>query len=1299
MNHKRRRVDEARGEAGRSEEKNGREERGRGRVRIAGSGGEGAPNRGSQKLQIGLASWNIMKRNGAADVLGFLERSGVEVAGLQEAENLDEGEVLRKGWSIRRSANKKAGVVWRRSLDRVFERTESKDSAVGVVLGQWAFLSSYPTNSWGPLEDYKRDLLEVRQLGEDLRRAGARANVLAIDGQIELDYGLPEGVTGADPEGGSGHGPIAGGGDGTYEERQFLLWETVVAIRGKCTNMVEGEREPTFRGRGVGQGQARILDYLVVDRRWSCRTTVRWEETGLSDHAAVIGLATPEGGLWRAKPWLGRSLVGWEPTDFQNERRYRIIAHQAARKLEENPAEPFMLDAMAEALVKAAESVEFTTKQKKNFAVAKPAELRQAEAGLRTCWGQELSARKREVRNLRRKYKANKLKAETEHRGSKGSARIQTVNCQGIATESRAAWKEELEKFSRRKFCREGATVSHARLLEVWKQRAEGEREVPEITTALMLEARARMKMGKSGGLRRLVAEQIRKLPWRAIQMLRSAFQTRLNTGEDMAPSWKELVVVLIPKANGPTCELGKCRAICMIEVLNKWYMAVLTLMAKEQTDAHNNKRGEEKSRLPQYGYQEGMMVDDIVGSLLGFLRTGSCWGKELEVHCAVLDVCQAFDHLTLELCSEALEHGGVSAKVTWAILRELQGNRCAARFQEVEAEGPCDFNRSIRTGGKESTGLWTLFVELWMGDLEERWARQEWGLTVQGGGLGREDGAQRTVQLFIWADNIIFVSGSKKNLALMLQDATQELGRRGMRWKESDMSYVTTARETVGAGEEERGRGEGESSDLVLRFGLEEMRIKRKQEIMCLGSLVTEDGCSKKLLGFRIRQAWKAYMADKKYFNCRGIGTKRKMERYAQRIQPVMAFGLGHGVWGLEMYHKLRGVEGRMLAGILNRKKGNTEEWPAFWRRVYREARVKFKEEGHTAIEERVLKLIWMRGNRASLVVGSDTAPALQQTVVSLRHGNSEWERMRTESIYALDPSRKEPQGKRRKTGRPRRNWDWVWSEGIAQRWWEIGGIDRTWPTFRRRALELLGMVLEEDRGDTRLDSGGRGRGRGGGEKEEGGDQEQRRETRKAHNREREPKWDFEGAKKSGKALVFLEGDNKLVTGWTRGDAPVYHKPYRKRVARLQNTLQRWHEMGLMPPAEGEDLIRHIFREDNTRADALVKGAKKYGGRGKWFQGNLQGQQIVAYRGQFDGGKDQNAVGVGWVLEGATTDNAGSYYWVSLAYGCRRLSPTTTVVEAELVGLEELMGALDSLLVKGYIVYGTDGEVTHWRG
>ena len=155
------------------------------------------------------------------------------------------------------------------------------------------------------------------------------------------------------------------------------------------------------------------------------------------------------------------------------------------------------------------------------------------------------------------------------------------------------------------------------------------------------------------------MAEQIRKLPWRVIQMLRSAFQTRLNTGEDMAPSWKELVVVLIPKANGPTCELGKCRAICMIEVLNKWYMAVLTLMAKEQTDAQNNKRGEEKSRLPQYGYQEGMMVDDIVGSLLGFLRTGNCWGKELEVHCAVLDVCQAFDHLSLELCSEALEQGG----------------------------------------------------------------------------------------------------------------------------------------------------------------------------------------------------------------------------------------------------------------------------------------------------------------------------------------------------------------------------------------------------------------------------------------------------------------------------------------------------------------------------------------------------------------------------------------------------------------------------------------------------------------
>ena len=147
----------------------------------------------------------------------------------------------------------------------------------------------------------------------------------------------------------------------------------------------------------------------------------------------------------------------------------------------------------------------------------------------------------------------------------------------------------------------------------------------------------------------------------------------------------------------------------------------------------------------------------------------------------------------------------------------------------------------------------------------------------------------------------------------------------------------------------------------------------------------------------------------------------------------------------------------------------------------------------------------------------------------------------------------------------------------------------------------------------------------------------------------------------------------------------------YSIRCERVANCLHAaWRFDCIAIRTADADWFRHVYRELNGTADALVNQAMNTKTSLVYCCEALD--SLPPYlRGCFDGGKrpDEELSACGWQVDAAwqCCDN-GQPVWEQLAYGSVQLTPETTVVDAELQGLEQVVAALCSLALTGHIKF-----------
>ena len=140
-----------------------------------------------------------------------------------------------------------------------------------------------------------------------------------------------------------------------------------------------------------------------------------------------------------------------------------------------------------------------------------------------------------------------------------------------------------------------------------------------------------------------------------------------------------------------------------------------------------------------------------------------STWGKEATVHLACMDVYKAFDHLTVQEAVSCMERRGHHPSMCVAVARELEDNQCEAIFEGVKTEELVDFDKFIRTGGKEGTVLWNYSAQDVLAPLAEKWTEEGKGIPM----LRIGEGSKKLVNHMLWADNYFLLANRKAEQAI----------------------------------------------------------------------------------------------------------------------------------------------------------------------------------------------------------------------------------------------------------------------------------------------------------------------------------------------------------------------------------------------------------------------------------------------------------------------------------------------------------------------------------------------------
>ena len=386
-------------------------------------------------------------------------------------------------------------------------------------------------------------------------------------------------------------------------------------------------------------------------------------------------------------------------------------------------------------------------------------------------------------------------------------------------------------------------------------------------------------------------------------------------------------IIVRIPKKKVIDKLEGQTRSICVQSVLAKWYCGCFAILLEMEL-RNVEKRDKTWDEVHTVGFEEGRSATEIYTAIRLMAAAAREWGPELGVITCSLDVKQAFDNLSPENLSLVMKDmKNCSCAGAEAILREQIGGKCDICFQETRISWR-PFDKSTKQGGKESPCLFNLMMRNVFRVSQDEWKRMRMGVKIRNS-IGRQE--EDRISHMIFADNFCLFAESKEQIIKMIEDATEELKKKGLDWKEEEMQLMS------------RGFCE-EIGDIHLENGGKKYVIKEVTTMQAMGALISEEADSMSALN----KADKALWMDMIFYKNNGIAEGRKHKRYREVVQSCILHSCESWSWNKEMVDTLHGWESRNLDLMSSRRWAQTGlslEW--FWANQIRKARRRFADGG----------------------------------------------------------------------------------------------------------------------------------------------------------------------------------------------------------------------------------------------------------------------------------------------------------------------------------------------------------------
>ena len=342
----------------------------------------------------------------------------------------------------------------------------------------------------------------------------------------------------------------------------------------------------------------------------------------------------------------------------------------------------------------------------------------------------------------------------------------------------RGKWGNHLGAYLRTLYSttQEEVEAIHTQLTRIHRKATQHSHEplecVPNELRDLVRGLPARKAAGPDG----IPSQLLKALHFKQICELATLF-THLANHLDYRPGerpeiWNSTLAILLPKESGAST-LDRHRAISLMCQLQKLYSKWLLAMMTWRLDPCISEN--------QAGFRRQRQASEIMQVVSKLIELAAEWKQHLTL--VRLDMRKAFDRLKQSAILDMLAESPLPAKVAFNAAREMIGAKMFPCLYGCAPEEPVPLEQGTKQGAPESGLYFVATLQRALQPLAQEWDRRGEGCPLQ----------DTLLTHLIFADDLILVGPSPRQVAKMLHETEAHLSPVGLQLNPDKTAYLTT--------------------------------------------------------------------------------------------------------------------------------------------------------------------------------------------------------------------------------------------------------------------------------------------------------------------------------------------------------------------------------------------------------------------------------------------------------------------------------------------------------------------------
>jgi hypothetical protein len=387
------------------------------------------------------------------------------------------------------------------------------------------------------------------------------------------------------------------------------------------------------------------------------------------------------------------------------------------------------------------------------------------------------------------------------------------------------------------------------------------------------------------------------------LDIILDVFNDVMRPGEEAPVSWRSSRLVVIFKKGDPALP-SNYRPIAILPILYKLFSRMLCGRIKPSIIGQQS--------VDQAAYRGGFSTEDHLLALTLLLETCAEWNTNLWL--GLVDFEKAFDTVEHAPLWDALTELGVQAEYVDLIKMLYREQQCTVLAGSESR--PFALERGVKQGDPVSSLLFLAVVEVCFRRLKAKWNRLNLRRAGRYYGVVVDDPCDPLTNLR-FADDVILVAASRKDVRRMLTDLNAEAGTFGLKLHAGKTKVLVTD------------------------------ALARHSPISCPGFdvEVLQEGGSEKYLGRklsvddfrnvefknRVAMGWASFFKLKGALCNRHVPIRHRIALLESSVSPCILYACGTWTMTADMAHKLRSTQRRMLRWMMKTMRYDDESWPDY--------------------------------------------------------------------------------------------------------------------------------------------------------------------------------------------------------------------------------------------------------------------------------------------------------------------------------------------------------------------------------